>query len=104
MFVFLRTVVGALSREVLSLQETEGSPMYAQSVHVTMNCGFLYFVEVCKVPNHSCPATVGGGCVGEGRCKPCSKLEMSRQVNECLRTGYRQWAYCPSEKAKKYVR
>ena len=44
------------------------------------------------------------GCVGEGRCKPCSRFEMNRQVEECLRTGYRQWAYCPRDKTSKYIR
>ena len=43
-------------------------------------------------------------CHGESRCKPCSRFEMGRQVHECMRTGYRQWAYCSQEKVSKYVR
>ena len=56
------------------------------------------------------PPVTGDGCVedcnchGESRCKPCSRFEMGRQVHECMRTGYRQWAYCWQEKVSKYVR
>lgn len=56
------------------------------------------------------PPVTGDGCVedcnchGESRCKPCSRFEMGKQVHECMRTGYRQWAYCSQEKVSKYVR
>lgn len=77
-------------------------------------CAFMCFkcvhFNVC-IEWYDLPRSVtGSGCVedcschGEGRCKPCSRFEMGRQVHGCLRTGYRQWAYCSQEKISKYVR
>lgn len=73
----------------------------------TMDQSILLTSQTLHIDN----ATAGGrgGCVEDcdcsvqGRCKPCSRFEMGRQVHECLRTGYRQWAYCSQRNVHKYV-
>ena len=112
LLVLLREGVAALSRGPLSVPEitvnADGSVL-PQTVHV--GNGELY-LELCHTHLHfvSATATAAGGCVEdcdcqlEGKCKPCSRFELSRQVHECLRTGYRQWAYCSHDKTSKYIR
>ncbi|XP_064390577.1 uncharacterized protein LOC135338396 [Halichondria panicea] len=42
-------------------------------------------------------------CYPLGKCKPCSRFDMGRQQRECLRTGYKQHAYCPSTKQEHFI-